>query len=86
MNDCTDLVSIKNILENCKPLRQIIYYKPTDIHVFVGGVNIGYAGTSGHYYWSDESGKLYGFVLPSEYNDKLWDLLNTLEYRKYSAK
>jgi len=79
VNNSSDLVYIQGILAKCRPLTGEYQYKPTDIHAFVGGVNIGYTGGSGHYYWVGENGEKCGFVLSERYNKELWAFFDGLE-------
>ena len=76
-----DIKYIKDLLSHCKALKKVINYKPTNIQVFVGGIDIGCTGAHGDYYWSIEEGKSLGFYLPEEYNNKLWKFLDSLDYR-----
>jgi hypothetical protein len=81
VNNKKDIKDIKDFLSHCKALKKVINYKPTNIHVFVGGIDIGCTGAHGDYYWSIEEGKSLGFYLPEEYNNKLWKFLDSLDYR-----
>jgi hypothetical protein len=80
VNNKKDIKYVKDILSHCKTLKEEINYKPTNIGVFVGGIDIGCTGAHGDYYWSIEDGKSLGFYLSEDYNNKLWEFLDTLGY------
>ena len=81
VNNKEDIKYIEDILSHCKALNKEKNYKPTYIAVFVGGIDIGYTGAGGDYYWSIEDGKSLGFYLSEDYNNKLWKFLDSLDYR-----
>lgn len=75
-----DIKYVKDILSHCKAIMEVRQYPPTNIHVFVGGIDIGCTGPNGDYYWSVEEGKSLGFDLSEKYNEKLWKFLDTFDY------
>lgn len=80
VNNKEDIKYVRDILSNCETLKEVRNYKPTDISIIVGGINIGYTGANGDYFWSTENGKSLGFCLSEDYNNKLWKFLNFLNY------
>jgi uncharacterized protein YxeA len=80
VNNKKDIQYVKDILSHCKALKEVRYYKTTNIHVFIGGIDIGCSGAYGDYYWSIEEGKSLGFYLSEDNNEKLWKFLDSLDY------
>ena len=80
VNNKKDIKYIKDILSQCKALKEVRHYTPTNIHVFIGGINIGCTGARGDYFWSMEEGTSLGFYLSKENNNKLWEFLDSLDY------
>jgi hypothetical protein len=82
VNNSQDVNFVKNILEKCEPLFKVYLYAPTNVHVYICGIDIGCTNTRGHYFLRNEKSNSYGFTLPEEYNNKLWDFLESLEYKE----
>jgi hypothetical protein len=80
VNNKKDIKYVKDILSHCKALKEEINYKPTNIGVYVGGIDIGCTGAHGDYYWSIDDGKTLGYYLSEDNNNKLWEFLDTLDY------
>jgi hypothetical protein len=80
VNNKKDIKYVKDILGNCKALKEVRQYTTTNIGVFVGGINIGCTGANGDYFWGMEDGKSLGFYLSEDYNNKLWEFINSLDY------
>ena len=80
VNNKKDIKYVVDILSHCKALKEVKSYKTTNIGVFVGGIDIGYTGANGDYFWSVEDGKSLGFYLSEDYNKKLWEFLDSLDY------
>ena len=80
VNNKKDIKYIEDILCHCKALKEVRNYIPTNIHVFIGGINIGCTGSNGDYFWSGEDGATLGFYLSEDFNDKLWRFLGSLDY------
>ncbi len=85
VNDREDIKFVKDILSRCKAIKEVRNYKPTDIRVFVGGIDIGCTGANGDYYWDTKNGKSFGYYLSKDYNNRLWDFLNSLDYLNNEA-
>jgi hypothetical protein len=80
VNNKKDIKYVKDILSHSIALKKVYDYKPTNVSVFIGGINIGCTGARGDYFWSGEDGTRLGFYLPEDYNNKLWKFLDTLDY------
>ena len=68
VNNKKDIKYVKDILSHCKALKEVRHYTTSNIHVFVGGIDIGCTGANGDYYWSIEEGKSLGFYLSEDNN------------------
>lgn len=74
-----DIKYIKELLEHFKPIYGVRYYEPMPaMYILVASIELGYAG-GGDYYFKYNRKTSLGFTLPTEYNDKLWDFLYSLE-------
>ena len=82
INKKDNIEYVMKILETSQPIFVEINYEPTNIYVFVGSVNLGFAG-GGDFYWFGENGKTYGFGLSATNTSELWEFLNSLEYKTF---
>ncbi len=80
VNARADMEYVKNILKHAEPLLTHAAYAPTNIIVLVGGIDLGYVGGGLDYFWlhPSEPGS-YGIYLPTQYNEKLWNFLKSLQ-------